>query len=288
MDAQLGNQANINLGGYIPAAARQPKLWQQVLASFLGNVASHAGSNLVDAATSPDPTLAPGQQPWYRREMTPNEMVATKGQAVQEQVAQHGMKLGDKEFDLKTQLGEHGMSAEDTRLALEGTRTAAGVAQGDRQTAVAERGAAVGEQNANTAQANMMAGVANDKERSQFLKEQLGLEKEKFHQAQTVDDRSYALARINAINQMLQGDRKNFIETEQLKMEKELNPAKIEAYKASASSKNAYGDYTTQKSNMQAEARRIIQNAEVNRITNDTKLTPQQKEQQIQAILSRQ
>lgn len=52
--AQLGTVYQPNLGGYIPVQQRGPKLWEQALAGFVGNMAGQAGGAVIDRATAPD------------------------------------------------------------------------------------------------------------------------------------------------------------------------------------------------------------------------------------------
>jgi hypothetical protein len=52
--AQLGSMPSISLGGYIPAARKDPSVLEQALMAFLGGAAGTAGNRLVDKAL-PDP-----------------------------------------------------------------------------------------------------------------------------------------------------------------------------------------------------------------------------------------
>lgn len=85
--AQLGGSGNLSLGGYIPAAQRNPKLWQAALAQMIGQAGGEALSGVVSHATAPDMTKYAEQQgvtldkqPWYKREQTPGEVTAMAGQ----------------------------------------------------------------------------------------------------------------------------------------------------------------------------------------------------------------
>lgn len=59
--AQLGSMPSISLGGYIPAARRDPSVLEQALMAFLGGAAGTAGNRLVDKAL-PDPQREAAQK----------------------------------------------------------------------------------------------------------------------------------------------------------------------------------------------------------------------------------
>jgi len=59
--AQLGSMPSISLGGYIPAARKDPSVLEQALMAFLGGAAGTAGNRLVDKAL-PDPQREAAQK----------------------------------------------------------------------------------------------------------------------------------------------------------------------------------------------------------------------------------
>lgn len=61
--APLGSQPNMNLSGYVPAAAYRPGLASQALAAFLGGMAGQVGQQVGGALLTPDYSAQASQDP---------------------------------------------------------------------------------------------------------------------------------------------------------------------------------------------------------------------------------
>lgn len=243
MNAQLGQQPNINLGGYIPAAARQPKIWQQVLAGFLGNMANQAGGAVVDRVTAPDlnqldaATGKMGEQPWYRRNPNAAEITAVRG------AEQSGVRT---ENDSK-RVGLEKIRAENDEAA-----TTRRLDQGDRSIALQE--------------GSQRTDAFKTYSQIKQVQDELVLAKAKFAQTQKVEDRNYAMAVERQLAEILdtkfnQDYKKANLSLQSKKLNDEISktPAEIKALEASAVSKSAYGNLANEKAMTAEEMRAALQ-----------------------------
>jgi hypothetical protein len=282
MQAQLGQQANINLGGYIPAAAQKTKLWQQVLAQFLGNAASQATGAAIDVATAPDVSKVNAQSgavsedyPMYRRKPTGADVAALRGAEVSNK------RAGIEEKGVNAHIRQG-----DTKLDLEGKRTDADIRQGDEKLELG-RGSLLLDRARGDQQA------LSDERRFQLATQELGLAKEKFKQSGKESDRDYMLKKERLLAELLGQSFDQKLQTGKLNLaaadserENALLPYKQEALSASAGSRNAYAGLSTEKQEATQLANQWIREMRVKSIMSDAKLTSQQKEAAVKAILS--
>lgn len=142
--AQLGSMPNISLGGYIPTAQRQPKLWESVLAQFVGGMAGQAGGAIVDRATSPD-------------------MTAAAKQLGVDAPSPSGIKRGANAAEIRS-LSEAGSTKKGTE---------ANIAQGEAGLDIRRGGLMLDVANAKDAETHRVAADKVATEHLQLLKEQL-------------------------------------------------------------------------------------------------------------------
>lgn len=96
----------------IPKVPKTPHLWQQALASFLGNTANAAGKNVVDSAMSPKTTLDPktnqvafnAKQPWYATAPTVGQTTGVSGSNAMTNEAASRAALARAEAEQTTKL----------------------------------------------------------------------------------------------------------------------------------------------------------------------------------------
>lgn len=216
-DAQLGQQANINLGGYVPAPARQPKIWQQVLAQFLGNVAQEGVQNL----TAPD--MSKTTQPWYKRNPNQSEIAS-----------QANVQLGKDQL----QLNKDEAGVRKTRSEAETAQGATRLEQEDRKLQL--EGLLGGAQ---------MADIQN---RGKIAEGQLALAKDQFVNAKTEQERDAAFKQIQILMHLNDMRFDQQIKTQELGLKSGIahdtvskTPAEIDELRARAEYERGLGRQTS-------------------------------------------
>lgn len=153
--AQLGSSPGINLGGYIPAARRDPKLWQAALMQMLGNAGGQVLGDVAANALSPNLTETAKAQGvtidnphFWQKKQTSDQIAALSGQNTQRRGTDASIKAGVRAGDEAAR----GHDIETAKVAAEIARdkdTAdyhKGVlGQGGEQLAIARRGMALAE-----------------------------------------------------------------------------------------------------------------------------------------------
>lgn len=157
--APLGNSPLINLGGYIPAARRDPKLLEQVLAAFLGGMANTASSRVVDQVL-PDSRVAAEND--YR------EKVFSQQKTAQEAEQEYRKKV----FDESVRANSARDAAEQRRFGLEERRTNAQIASQEAAEKAARVKAA---QDAMTQYLNFTGGLQESLRAGQLQRDLLGM-----------------------------------------------------------------------------------------------------------------
>lgn len=101
----------MNLSGYIPTHAKQPHLWQEALANFLGGAAGDVGKTAISAAMSPNATTdvagnvsVDAKQPWYTTKATPQMQAQIESANASNQEARQRGGLYSAEADSTRQL----------------------------------------------------------------------------------------------------------------------------------------------------------------------------------------
>ena len=268
MDAQLGQQANISLGGYIPAAAKQPKLWQQVLAQFLGNMAGQAGSAVVSQV------LPGAQEKLAREDLALRRELGGRGATV----AERGATVAERGASVSEATGAAGIRQGDKKLA-----------QGDEQLKLASGELAL-------KGADFARQQTADDNRVNLALAELDLARDRFKQSGSQFDRDLLLRKEKLVADMLGQSFDQNISIGKLGLgaaeserENALLPARQKALEAQAGSREAYAEQSGAKTEaMQQQARDMARIFKVNQIRQRTDLSDAQKRQLINQFLSEQ